>query len=169
MEGFKLRFAAKAIPQWAERYSYAGKDRILAMVGPVQKRGYLTKEEFLAVCAWKTKRSRSRCAANAADRVQTAVRLALSMEDSRIKMGILRVLDGVDWPTASVILHFFDRLPYPILDYRALWSLGLERVPVYSFALWEEYTTSVRGLCRRTGYSIRIIDRALWQYSKEKE
>ncbi len=37
---------------------------------------------------------------------------------------VLRFLDGVEWPTASTILHFCGARPYPILDYRALWSLG---------------------------------------------
>jgi hypothetical protein len=33
----------------------------------------------------------------------------------------------VNWPTASVILHFVYPKRYPILDYRALWQFSKER------------------------------------------
>ena len=39
-------------------------------------------------------------------------------------------------------------------------------LPRYTPALWLEYTQFCRDLARRTGPSIREIDRALWQYSK---
>ena len=68
-----------------------------------------------------------------------------------------------------MILHFCDRAPYPILDYRALWSLGTGVPPTYSLTFWMRYTDFVRGLAERTGSSMRIVDRALWQYSKEQQ
>jgi len=55
--------------------------------------------------------------------VREATQTALETADERAKTYILRTLAGVEWPTASVILHFCNRQPYPILDYRALWSL----------------------------------------------
>ena len=43
-------------------------------------------------------------------------------------------------PTASVPLHLAHRDPQPILDFRALWSLGVDKQPsYYSFELWERY------------------------------
>lgn len=119
MTRFQLRFPANNIPHWASRYEYPGEDRIANIIAPrARTRGHLTRSEFLEVCEWKTKRSKSRCAKNSAERVREATSLALSTIDDRAKIGILRLLDGVDWPTASVILHFCDPLPYPILDYR---------------------------------------------------
>src|SRR5262245_60140203 len=76
---------------------------------------------------------------------------------------------GVSWPTASVIPHFCDPGRYPILDVRALWSVGLRRVPGYTFALWSGYTHFVSNISDRVGLSIRTIDRALWRYSKERQ
>jgi hypothetical protein len=82
------------------------------------------------------------------------------------KIEVFRLLDGVDWPTASVILHFCDRGQYPILDVRALWSLGVAARPTLGFPLWMEYTGFLRGVARNAEVSMRTLDRALWQYSK---
>jgi len=84
-------------------------------------------------------------------------------------MDLLRRLRGVDWPTASTLLHFCDLRPYPILDYRALWSLGYARPPRYTMPFWLGYVAYVRELVRRSGHPIRIVDRALWQYSKARQ
>jgi hypothetical protein len=45
----------------------------------------------------------------------------------------LRALGGVDWPTASVLLHVGLSAEHPIIDYRALWSLGSGEPNNYSF------------------------------------
>jgi hypothetical protein len=68
-----------------------------------------------------------------------------------------------------VILHFFHRDPYPIIDFRALWSVSLP-VPVqYGFDFWWPYVQFCRDLSDRTGLDMRTLDRALWQYSKENQ
>lgn len=170
LEVFELRFPRERIAFWAARYAYPGDAPILTRLAPeVRRRGYLTRGEFLELCEWKTPRSRPRCAQNSAARVRDATGLALATGDERAKIGILRLLDGVEWPTASVILHFCDERPYPILDYRALWSLGHSRPPAYTFDFWLAYTTFARDLAAASGHSMRELDRALWQYSKENQ
>jgi hypothetical protein len=84
-------------------------------------------------------------------------------------MDLLRRLHGVEWPTASTLLHFCDVRLYPILDYRALWSLGYSHPPHYKMAFWLSYVAYVRELARRSGQPIRTVDRALWQYSKARQ
>jgi hypothetical protein len=167
---FKLRFPPSEIPHWASRYAYAGEDRTVDTVGrSVQSRGYLKRQEFLRLCRWKTPRSQPRCARNPASLVREATEIALATDDERAKMYVLRSLAGVEWPTASVILHFCDRRPYPILDYRALWSLGYRKPPAYTFAFWMAYTRFTRELSQATGHSMRTVDKALWRYSKEHQ
>jgi hypothetical protein len=59
---------------------------------------------------------------------------------------------------------------YPILDFRALWSLSKEVEPhEYDFPLWDEYVQTCRSLATQAGVSVRTFDKALWQYSKEKQ
>jgi hypothetical protein len=168
---FKTRFPPKDITKWSERYSYkAKKNHPDPHVRPaVQRRGYLTASEFYAICYWKTPRTRPRCLKNSAKKIKMLTRRAFATEDEQLKMELLRELDGVDWATASTLLHFSDKNPYPILDYRALWSLGYLKPPHYTMKFWLSYLAYLRGLSRRTNLPMRIVDRALWQYSKERQ
>ena len=134
-----------------------------------RKRGHLTRREFLALCEWKTPRSRPRCQSNSDEFVREVTRAALSTSNEELRVRGLMLLRGVSWPTASVILHFCHRDDYPILDVRALWSLGIEKAPAYEFAFWSAYVESCRGLARRWNLTMRELDRALWQFSKENQ
>jgi hypothetical protein len=54
-----------------------------------------------------------------------------------------------------------------VLDVRALWSLGVEAPPAYTFEFWCEYVEACRALARGCRVPMRTLDRALWQYSRE--
>lgn len=168
---FRLRFGVAEIPKWAAAYAYDDGDaRFLEEIRPaVRERGYLTVREFREICYWKTPRSQARCRRNTADEVRVLTGAALATRDEGLKMDLLRLLQGVEWPTGSTLLHFCDQRPYPILDYRALWSLGFARPPRYTTAFWLGYVAYVRELCRRSGRPMREVDRALWQYSKARQ
>ena len=131
--------------------------------------GY-ARDEFLALTRWKTQRTKSRCESNTEAAVRQMTALGLSTTDERLRIESLVALHGVERRTASVLLHFAHRDPYPIIDFRALWSLGVDEEPkYYSFALWDAYVAACRSLAKRAGVSMRVFDRALWQYSKEKQ
>lgn len=167
---FKLRFPENKISDLADRYSYSPDDRIEKDIAPVaRERGYLTWAEFVEMCRWKTPRSQPLVKTNPRDIVEAVTRAALESRHDDVKIGVLRALRGVSWPTASVILHFCDGRPYPILDFRALWSLGYSKPPTYTLEFWLAYTTFVRDLSQRTGESMRTVDRALWQHSSERQ
>lgn len=167
---FNLRFPVKDIACWAERYSYPAEDRVEKEIAPTARaHGYLTRSEFVEMCKWKTLRTQPLVKQNPADLVIAATRAALGSRDEDVKIGVLRLLRGVSWPTASVILHFCDHQPYPILDFRALWSLGYPKPPAYDLDFWLAYTKFTRELSRGSGHSMRIVDRALWQYSSERQ
>lgn len=167
---FRLRFPVSSVERWAARFSDASESFIEAEVAPaVRRQGYLTREQFLGIAEWKTARSRPRCERNEEEFVREVTRASLATTDERFKIHALRLLEGVEWPTASVILHFCDRGRYPILDVRALWSSGLDGSPSHSFRLWTRYTEFLRGVADRAGVSMRTLDKALWQYSKERQ
>ena len=168
---FKLRFPASQLLIWAEHYYIENDREIEFVLSPnVHKQGYLTQFEFVQICRWKTPRSRKMAASNNAEYIEAVTRSALSTENERLRIEILTLLNGVSWPTASVILHFCHSDPYPILDYRALWSLGVNISDVtYNFDLWWEYTKICRNLALQNNLSMRELDRALWQYSKENQ
>jgi len=171
MVSLSLRFPRTRIQEWADRYSFPGEDELIEMVAsPARDRGCLRRDEFMKLCAWKTPRSKPRCAANTDDSLRKVTRIALDPgSPERVKIEILTQLSGVGWPTASVILHLCDKNLYPILDYRALWSVGVKAPSQYGFELWQAYTQFTRELSREAGCSMRTLDRALWQYSKEHQ
>ena len=77
-------------------------------------------------------------------------------------------LHGVGVPVASALLHFAFPERYPILDFRALATLGdTRRRTQYSPDFWESYVTRCRDLARVAGVSLRDFDKALWQNSVE--
>lgn len=168
---FKLRFPASKLRDWAGRYYVENDHEVEFVLAPnICKRGYLTQPEFIQICRWKTPRSRKTAASNESAYIEAVTRTALSTTSEQLRIEILTLLNGVSWPTASVILQFCHRDPYPILDFRALWSLGVDANDItYNFDLWWEYTAICRNLADKYRLSMRELDRALWQYSKENQ
>jgi hypothetical protein len=166
---FRLRFPPSEIRHWAGRYSDPNDPGVDSLVPSIRRAGHLTKGQLLTVCRWKSPRSAGRAERNHENFVQETTRIALSTPEERLRVGALTLLDGVSWPTASVILHFFHRDVYPILDYRALWSLGLSPPSQYGFDFWWLYTLECRRLAQEAPCAKRDLDRALWQYSKEHQ
>jgi len=135
----------------------------------VQKRGHYNKVEFLTLTAWKTPRSKPLCANNDDALIKEVTKIALKTKNEYLKINILQILKGVSMPTASVLLHFATNFNYPILDFRALWSLGVVMGAKYDFELWDSYTKFCRKLSNKAKVDMRTLDRALWQYSKEHQ
>lgn len=61
------------VPKWAAAYSYADDAEVEAIGGTARMRGLYTRDEFLAVTHWKTRRSQSCCARNSPSRVLSAI------------------------------------------------------------------------------------------------
>ena len=87
-------------------------------------------------------------------------------ENERLRIEVLTLLKGVSWPMASVILHWCHTDRYPLIDFRALWSLGIDTPPRYTFDFWWAYVETCRSLADESQVSMRELDRALWAYSK---
>lgn len=166
----KLRFPESEISFFADRYQYPLQETtVLGLRETIMKRGWMTKDEMRIVAQWKAPRSAGHVENNSEEYVKEITAFALGATTERARIEVLTTLDGVRWPTASVILHFFHKEPYPIMDFRALWSVSLD-VPVqYSFDFWWPYVEFCRRLSKGTRLNIRRLDRALWQYSKEKQ
>jgi len=166
---FKLQFDQKDIVYWSQRYPIKDDFQVEEVIAPrVRMFGYYTKPEFLVMCHWKTPRSKRKVESNADDFVKEVTQIALSTKQEKLKIEILTLLSGVSWPTASVLLHYGYENLYPILDTRALESLGIDDSSVtYNFDFWWTYTKFCRQLSKEAGVSMRTMDRALWQHSKE--
>ena len=163
-----LRFEKNEITNIASRYQYPiSETDLMALKPAVNKRGHLTKDELSTVAYWKAPRSSGHAQKNSEDYVSEITGFAFKTNSERARIESLTILDGVSWPTASVILHLFHRDPYPILDYRALWSVSLEVPGQYTFSFWWSYVEFCRSLAASAKLDMRTLDRALWQFSKE--
>lgn len=149
-----------------EAYTGGGDELLLPLVAGVKKRRFLSLPELEALCRWKSARPLPRIRSNSNAEVEEITRWALSSSIERVRIEALLLLHGVSWPMASSVLHWFHPDPYPVLDVRALWSLGQSVPSSFSFPFWWQYVVTCRGLARRFRMPMRAVDRALWQYSK---
>lgn len=168
MPSFELQFAGDEIVPLANRFGAGDETRLLEVGAAVRTRGHYTRHEFIEVCAWKTPRSRLRVASNREAAVVRATGCALATADEETRMNALLGLAGVGVPTASVLLYVVFPQDYPILDVRALESLGVKPRSQYPMGFWLEYLSACRELARRYGVGIRTLDKALWEHSKER-
>jgi hypothetical protein len=164
---FELQFPVQDIEALARRFPDADDGRWLAAGADARARGHYTREEFIAVCGWKTVRSRSKVASNSEAAVVDATRRALATTQEPKRIEALLELEGVGVPTASVLLYFAFPDDYPILDVRALESFGVKPRTQYPVSFWLAYLGACRELAQRHGVDIRTLDKALWQHSKE--
>jgi len=182
---FSLRFSQDELRTWARRYSYtqgSNDDTHVLQIGARSRvAGYYTRDDFLEVCEWKTRgRPRRHYQKNSEEHVRkvTANALLNTDEEKRLWTHVAPGLRGVQMPTASVLLHLAAGDPsspaaaaksYPIIDFRALWSLNWEKPRRDTFGFWWAYVEACRRLAVQCGLSIRDLDRALWEYSNQNQ
>ena len=166
----KLRFKGNKIQKIASRYEYSISEVELLELRPkVIKRGYLLKSELQQIAYWKSPRSSGHSHSNPDNYVQEISSFSFCAKNERSRIEILTLLDGISWPLATVILHFCHSDPYPIIDFRSLWSVSLEVPSHYGFELWWCYADFCRKIAKNNNVDMRTLDRALWQYSKENQ
>jgi len=128
---------------------------------------YLDKEKFVRLGRWKSKRPTKLYKSNDDSLIKDITKFSFSTKNEEARIKSLLVLSGVSWPVASVILHFTFPSSYPILDFRALESLGIEKPKSYNFNFWQRYCERVREIAKNVQEDIRTVDKALWAYSQE--
>lgn len=139
----------------------------------VKRRGYLTKEEFLAVCMWKSPRPKQRYLENTEEKIKTTTKKVLSTKFEKRKIELLTELRGVSIPVASAILTITNPRDYGIIDIR-VWQLlyFYEEVKTkprgagFNFNNWYSYLMKLRFLARELKVSVRDVERTLFYYHK---
>ena len=151
------------------REEHAETAALIRRLAHVKRRGRFTRAEFLAMCRWKSPRSRrhyERCSGETIRRVSSAV---LGTRSEHERMIRLIELPGVSVATASAILTLIDPRRYGVLDIRC-WQLlfrirsvaGNERGRAFTVSQWEEYLERLRGHARALGVSARMIEYTLF-------
>ena len=164
------RFSREWVHELASRYEYADDDAAIRAGTRAASRGFYSRDDFLAVVGWKSLRSVPLARQNSVRDIEAATCAALDPLDESHRLRSLTHLRGVQVPVASALLHFALPEIFPILDYRALASPGdHKRRTQYSTRFWLEYVARCQQLADRAGVSIRELDKALWQDSRESD
>jgi len=71
------------------------------------------------------------------------------------------------FPMASSFMHFAFDNEFPVIDRRALSTLGVPKDKGIGKGVWELYCTKCRGWAKYYRISLRELDRALWQFNVE--
>ena len=157
----KLLFSESEIRSWAKRYEFPREEtELIEIRKEIQKAKHLTKDQLRLIACWKAPRSAGHVEKNEEEYVKEITTWCFAAQQERSRIEILTLLNGVQWPSASVVLHLFHKDPYPILDFRAVWSLGLEVPNQYSFMFWWEYVKFCRDVAHRNSIDMRTLDRA---------
>jgi hypothetical protein len=164
-----LRIAPNDLRSYLERYDYEADPRLAHIGEAARAQGFLTRDQLHEVALWKSKRRAALVHENEESFVREITEFAFRSKHEQSRIGSLVLLAGVHYPTASVVLHFCVDESYPILDFRAIWSLGLDQPSVYSPEYWIEYTGICRKLAKEHRLTVREFDMALWQYSREHQ
>lgn len=162
---------AKQYDEWSmtQRFTHEDENKIMATL---EKQSHLTKADYTEIVDWKSPRIINYCDENTEDFIQEVSSISFSSKNEQVKIEILTLLRGVSYPVASAILHFRFPDKYPVLDFRALWSLrGTPNAPQnYNFDFWWKYVEEIKKLSKdKKNDNLRTLDKALWYFSKENQ
>ena len=129
--------------------------------------GYLSKDLFVRVARWKSKRQTPNYKLNSETSIREMSTKALKATDDSDALRALMVLSGVALRTASAILHWLRPDRFPILDFRVIAAFGEPKPKSYDdFGLYARIAKRVRALAGQHQLDLRTIDRALWTWDK---
>lgn len=117
------------------------------------------------IIRWKSSRPTGLIGSNRDEDISDALRLAIDAKTPRSAVAVLCGLRGVDVPVASAILAMINPDKYTVIDFRALETLDVRRSsPTIDDYL--DYLAFCQATAATHGVTLRNLDRALWQKSK---
>lgn len=163
---FVLQFDPLEISKLAGRYG-PEQDLEAFKAGSSIAAGNYTRENLKVIVHWKSPRRIALIDDNTDAEVAKALRFATDVCTSeRSAVETLDRLHGVGVPVAFAILTTAHPTKYTIIDFRALESLGVSRWDG-SVNYYLSYLQACRDLAFKHKISLRTLDRALWQWSRE--
>ena len=174
-----INLSVEEIQEYSRRYKEEDGGRLLESDRSLQEslkdaqlRGHITQRQLQDVVEWKSgKRTLHLCKKNTPEEVEECSAVAFAARTDRLRIHALVALQGVSWPTASAILHFVFPRRFPVLDVRAMRTVGeipadSNQPPSYTIPLWSKYAKLCRETAERYGVTLRDLDRALWMWDR---
>lgn len=173
----KTKITRRKILEYAEKYDQKYRKTEDSKVEKKMKRllknqRYLRQKELVKIGRWKSKRPTRHYISEENDdlTVKEITEFSFRTKSEKARIKSLLTLKGVYWPTASAILHFAFPTKYPIMDFRVIRSLYGKDPSTYkyNFGFWGKYCKRIRAISNKYNLPIRIVEKALWKYDKEK-
>jgi hypothetical protein len=139
-----------------------------------KKRGWLTKNELIEICRWKSARAIRHILSNRPTFIKEITLSAFKTRSEQLKMIELRKLKGVSIPMASAILTLTNPRRYGVIDIR-VWELmfhigtmstNLKGVN-FTFNQWYRYLMILRHFADKLKVNARDIERTLFLVHKK--
>jgi len=163
---FVLQFDPSEIPRLAQRYGYKQDDEAFA-AGRKIVTGDYTRGTLKAIVRWKSARKIAFIDDNTDAEIAKALRFVCDIRTTeKSAIETLDRLHGVGVPMASAILTTINPEKYTVIDVRALQSLGVNKWDGTA-SYYLDYLRECSALAFKHKVSLRTLDRALWQWSKE--
>lgn len=151
-----------------------GTEDLIHRLRHIKRAREFSRDEFLAMCRWKSPRAMGKCRRNSVTTLRRISRAALATRSERKRMNLLTTLHGVSVPTASAILTLVDPTRYGVLDIR-VWQLlfAIDSVSTnprgvgFNFKNWYDYLRRLRYHAREMGVSPRTVERTLFGYHRK--
>ena len=151
-----------------------GTEDLIHRLRHIRRAGGFSRDEFLAMCRWKSPRVMGKCQRNSAATIRRISRAALATRSEQKRMNLLTSLRGVSVPMASAILTLVDPKRYGVLDIR-VWQLlcAMDSVRAnprgvgFNFKNWYHYLRKLRDHAREMGVSARTVERTLFEYHRK--
>jgi hypothetical protein len=152
------RYLANAREKAREQAAFHAGERIA--------KGDLRPSNLTPIMKWKSPRPIGLIRGNLGKEVREALKFATTAHTARVAVSVLCGPRGVNIPVTSAILTaiFPDR--FTVIDYRALESLGV-KMNALTLNYYLVYLDYCRGTAAQYGLTLRDLDRALWQTSKD--
>jgi hypothetical protein len=163
---FVLQFDPSEILKLATRYG-PEQDEEAFRAGSSIAAGNYSRENLNVIVCWKSPRRAALIDDNTDAEIAKALRFAADIRTSeKLAVEILDGLHGVGVPVASAILTVIHPTKYTVIDFRALESLGVSKWDG-SVNYYLSYLRACSELAIKHDVSLRTLDRALWQWSRE--
>jgi hypothetical protein len=140
----------------------------------VKKNGFLTKEELIQVCYWKSPRAIKYIKSNRADTIKKITTTALSSRNEAQKITELVKLKGVSIPMASSILTLINPKQYGVMDIRVwqlLYQTGIattnSKGTAFKIEEWLLFLNTLRHFAKTMNVTARDVERTLFLIHKE--
>ena len=142
----------------------------------IRKQGFINKSQAIKILKWKSPRPLRHYSKNSDEDFIKITKLAFQQENDSLKIHILTALMGVNYPSASAFLMFYDKDEYPIIDIRVwkrLYDLKLvtENSKGQNFTLnqWGKYIEIIRQLAKEHKITARQVEKRLFDYDKANQ